>query len=94
MSTSFDTDSHDETLDPASELLRQGNKFARDEKFCDAERYSSEGLRPPLFTRPSPEQSSVHVVVPIEAIPVFRAVPASRRSIFLPSLSVPPSKGI
>ena len=29
--------SHDTPLDPASELLRQGNKFARDEQFSDAE---------------------------------------------------------
>ena len=29
--------SHDAPLDPASELLRQGNKFARDEQFSEAE---------------------------------------------------------
>jgi len=30
--------SHNAPPDPASELLRQGNKFARDEQFSDAER--------------------------------------------------------
>ena len=51
-------------FEPASELLRQGNKFARDEQFSDADRVfraavmmpKGEQSNAPLMTMPTPAE--------------------------------------